>query len=427
VLLAAEVCLLILHACCVVLRRADGARRPGMDMHNIMASDEEAPPLLSDIRGGGSSDNAATMDPLRSGGLAGGSWPSGSGASLQQHSAERVRLSSAQLLRRTLPLEVPLAGVSSGGERSMEDEMLRNGYTRAEVMREVSQQNMRLAINSTITTGLASASCAMIFTLMVGCVIGPCVIFFLYIYAWFVWLTHSKEACDQPLDDWLGAYLMYTMLMTSCKRVILHTLCWWTPELDGEQLMTSPPLRVKLLNLLIPVLPLGWMVLARVLLSKSKTCRTSNPELFVFVDWYSWVVMVLYSLWCGISVAGISLLLWAARNGYLGQVEAASPDTIDKIETVKFDLELFANPSDPNDSRPVGECCICLEAYNDSKPIKRTRCGHFMHRECLEPWLLAARSCPACRNDLEVAHGTGGREMAQQNEDNQRRLYSPRE
>lgn len=99
--------------------------------------------------------------------------------------------------------------------------------------------------------------------------------------------------------------------------------------------------------------------------------------------------------------------LFVARRGWLdmspAQAMAASPDTICKMAVVDFDRELFADPQNPQDSRPSRTCCICLSQYNEHKTIVKTPCGHYMHKQCLEECLQVRRHCPICRTDVQVA------------------------
>ena len=58
----------------------------------------------------------------------------------------------------------------------------------------------------------------------------------------------------------------------------------------------------------------------------------------------------------------------------------------------------------------VGECAICLCAYEDGDRIKRLPCEgrHGFHSRCLRQWLQAQRSCPVCRFELTGQCGGGG-------------------
>lgn len=48
------------------------------------------------------------------------------------------------------------------------------------------------------------------------------------------------------------------------------------------------------------------------------------------------------------------------------------------------------------------ECTICFEAmYQTTRDeVKRTRCGHEFHADCLAKWVVHQRTCPVCRGDL---------------------------
>lgn len=55
------------------------------------------------------------------------------------------------------------------------------------------------------------------------------------------------------------------------------------------------------------------------------------------------------------------------------------------------------------------ECSVCLRGFSnllrpDRSPrklyVKRLRCGHVFHIQCIDRWLEAHVSCPVCRNEL---------------------------
>merc|ERR1739848_548481 len=91
----------------------------------------------------------------------------------------------------------------------------------------------------------------------------------------------------------------------------MRKLCCWSPEQEGD----AAPLRMKGMKIIMDSVPFAWMVFARVLLGRSATCAQTNAVLYCFVDWYSWFMMGLYVFGCSMSMIGVSLLLWFARNG----------------------------------------------------------------------------------------------------------------
>ncbi len=49
----------------------------------------------------------------------------------------------------------------------------------------------------------------------------------------------------------------------------------------------------------------------------------------------------------------------------------------------------------------VGECCsLCLTEFENEEIIRKLPCEHFMHPECVDPWLKKEGSCPLCRQHV---------------------------
>jgi len=204
--------------------------------------------------------------------------------------------------------------------------------------------------------------------------------FAFYFIGWWVWWHYGDSApCDQPLGFWLLLQLIVATsatLSSVCPhglRIILRFLPWVTLSLG-----------------------IYWVFL-------SKTCAKTNPELHNFVKLYIIFLAVTYIAWVTLTVVLVSLLIYAAMNGWLGPTAGANPETIGKIETWKYDPGVFCDPGNPADGRPPHECCVCSEAYSAEVPMKKTPCNHYFHTECLEKWLKVARTCPLCRMDLEEA------------------------
>lgn len=52
---------------------------------------------------------------------------------------------------------------------------------------------------------------------------------------------------------------------------------------------------------------------------------------------------------------------------------------------------------DQNTSTENPTCCICLQ-HLDNVGIKKIRCGHEFHRNCIQEWTKRRPSCPICRS-----------------------------
>lgn len=47
------------------------------------------------------------------------------------------------------------------------------------------------------------------------------------------------------------------------------------------------------------------------------------------------------------------------------------------------------------------ECTVCLSVFEEGEEIRRLRCGHVFHKECLDTWLKGEwATCPLCRSDV---------------------------
>ncbi|KAK3836950.1 MAG: hypothetical protein JOS17DRAFT_713678 [Linnemannia elongata] len=46
-------------------------------------------------------------------------------------------------------------------------------------------------------------------------------------------------------------------------------------------------------------------------------------------------------------------------------------------------------------------CAICLCEYEDDEELRKMRCTHYFHKECVDEWLRLHRNCPLCKRDIE--------------------------
>ena len=45
----------------------------------------------------------------------------------------------------------------------------------------------------------------------------------------------------------------------------------------------------------------------------------------------------------------------------------------------------------------VAECVICYDEGDEDMPITKLKCGHEVHKECIDEWFKRSRTCPICR------------------------------
>lgn len=207
---------------------------------------------------------------------------------------------------------------------------------------------------------------------------------------------------------------MHLCMFTCCRSPIFQSLCNWSPAYG-----TPAPVRAQALMYIVSIFPLLWMMHGQTLHSLSRNCQATSPFLYFFFNWFARLAITLHTMylsWLGLSIAGVPFLLflvrrtplnpvlvWMAERGLLQTPAAAHPNSINEMDIVEYKPDMFADPENPSDPRPQGECCICLEAYEATKQIRRTPCGHLMHHGCLALWLQSAHTCPTCRHDLDIS------------------------
>ncbi|OMJ85193.1 hypothetical protein SteCoe_13505 [Stentor coeruleus] len=66
----------------------------------------------------------------------------------------------------------------------------------------------------------------------------------------------------------------------------------------------------------------------------------------------------------------------------------ANPVVVSQIPTITMSQSLLRdNPT----------CTICQEEFRVGEMLKKLRCGHIYHGDCLMPWFQAKDTCPVCR------------------------------
>ncbi|KAM6202275.1 RING finger protein 148 [Rhynchocyon petersi] len=45
-------------------------------------------------------------------------------------------------------------------------------------------------------------------------------------------------------------------------------------------------------------------------------------------------------------------------------------------------------------------CVICFDIYRPHEAVRILKCKHFFHKACIDPWLLAHKTCPMCKCDI---------------------------
>lgn len=148
-----------------------------------------------------------------------------------------------------------------------------------------------------------------------------------------------------------------------------------------------------------------WCIHAQTLIAALPESAARHGEcgevLVGFMSWYSSILLLQLVMVEPFIRVGMAVVLWIASSGLLETSRGAKPGTLDALQVVEFDAELFADAENSSDPRPQKECCICLDEYDAESVIVRTPCRHLMHRACLAKWLKTSHFCPICRGNLE--------------------------
>ncbi|KAL3818886.1 hypothetical protein ACJIZ3_004791 [Penstemon smallii] len=44
------------------------------------------------------------------------------------------------------------------------------------------------------------------------------------------------------------------------------------------------------------------------------------------------------------------------------------------------------------------ECAVCLSLYEDGDEVRKLKCNHTFHKDCLDEWFRNMATCPLCRS-----------------------------
>ena len=88
------------------------------------------------------------------------------------------------------------------------------------------------------------------------------------------------------------------------------------------------------------------------------------------------------------------LILLGEAIGILAEadsIEGMPPSKIRQLE-----LTLYRKSEGMKEQELCSICCVDFDA---GEPIRRLKCQHIYHPECIMQWLSRNRTCPVCRRD----------------------------
>lgn len=330
--------------------------------------------------------------------------------------------SSAMLHRTSLGGGTTATGSTAGGgghvalvagPEERVEELVQRGQSRREALRQVTRENMdaevREGLNDTLQSG-ALPGCAracglccgilIVFLLLLCIGIWICCVA-MHFAGWFLtwWLLGCGH--QHELRRWLFLYQILYLLEACFASLIRGCVQEVTETLDSRVRPGFTRACAICYTVLSSSLKVFWCIHVQALVSavpREPGCGESLPR---FMSWYSCVLLLQLLVVEPFIRLSMSFVMWAAASGFIPTTRGAKPGTLEMMQAVEYNAELFADSNDLNDARPQKECCFCLEEYDRDSAIIKTPCQHLMHRECLARWLQTSHFCPICRGDLE--------------------------
>jgi hypothetical protein len=100
-----------------------------------------------------------------------------------------------------------------------------------------------------------------------------------------------------------------------------------------------------------------------------------------------------------------------ARRAQEEAAEDREEATLEGLESLPVaEMSVMRNSMTERQLQGDEECCLCMEAFQDTDELRVLPCEHFYHKNCIDRWFAArryqARSCPLCkRNPLQNGEG----------------------
>eukprot|EP00438_Fugacium_kawagutii_P011454 Skav234944 [mRNA] locus=scaffold2817:29155:30997:- [translate_table: standard] len=173
----------------------------------------------------------------------------------------------------------------------------------------------------------------------------------------------------------------------------------WEPD---PNFPSRTPLRVKILNLMLPAFMFSWNAVgihwAR--LSKAPSvqmivCQEEGQGVIDAIMAFA-IVNIALTVFMFVNIIGLAYFFRMLLRMGLVQSAKAAPEG---------SLEASTQPVTVQEAQEAEaeQCPICLEDFgeDDGLEILRTvKCQHYFHVKCLKDWLQVNRDCPLCREDL---------------------------
>ncbi|KAJ8907183.1 hypothetical protein NDN08_003665 [Rhodosorus marinus] len=240
-----------------------------------------------------------------------------------------------------------------------------------------------------------------------------------------VLLISAGQHCDQPMKMWLKVLIVLqtlTILLQMLKIAIaqgclvnkclpLRKLCWTlrgsSTEDRGDGVTGSSQQSQNASSSLwdreiraLSALNFAWYIVGSGLVAQSSSCAETTPHVYRTV----FILLLTYYVLLGLPAAFILVMLFCfpfvvqfirfAAGRTLRQPRGASQEEVSNLASEKFE------PDDT--SEEDRSCVICLSDYDVGDMLRILPCQHAFHGKCVDHWLQLDKSCPLCKQDIDI-------------------------
>jgi hypothetical protein len=114
-------------------------------------------------------------------------------------------------------------------------------------------------------------------------------------------------------------------------------------------------------------------------------------EYFIVVIKILVFTICIFFILCNPSMRATLLQKLSQKNGLTKEELNKLPELIYNVSTTEID----------KDDRT---CAICLDNYEENVILRQFECKHTFHKECIDDWLTAKKTCPLCRLEINTAN-----------------------
>eukprot|EP01117_Protostelium_nocturnum_P018695 TRINITY_DN7873_c0_g1_i1.p1 TRINITY_DN7873_c0_g1~~TRINITY_DN7873_c0_g1_i1.p1 ORF type:complete len:411 (+),score=104.44 TRINITY_DN7873_c0_g1_i1:151-1383(+) len=203
---------------------------------------------------------------------------------------------------------------------------------------------------------------------------------------------NKASVCRKPLREWLLVLAIHHAIMIFINFI---TMVRMPRTIQSRAVQTRRVPKVVGLYIFARCLDFLWFIWF--LLGASWTftsqCNDVVPRMWgLGVALFVFHVIIFISCCC---CSTIGLLVVITNQGG-NAVSAATKSQIRSLKTQKYD------PTKSNIKAEDAVCAVCIENYEEGDTLRYLPCMHHFHSACVDTWLMRNKTCPLCKQLIDV-------------------------